>query len=388
MRKTRRVRWIGILAVGLALLVGFAAVGQWPPVPQPPPGGFTPIDHISPLSVLSIAGKTPATTSTGAPTVQFSVVTIELDGFDLDGPPQVVVFDDVTNEAFFETHFIGSSNPADEPAQKLSFSIQLAYDRNPWANPGKEPSERVSRIEVSNAHGTQTFYVKLKAGIFVVPVVWHNVVEPGGQNYVEQIYTSNGLGAVYELFMTAPTIPSYSGMYFHPSLGTDMNTIWGQAGIQFHLLDVTLPYAPGEIVDFVDPSAGHTSSASEPCSTGWSPADAFNSPEGVDIYAVYSLKGSGGSAIGGLGNCFGYGSVYIAAGAPGGGNDAFTSTFNSAPGRAILVAHEFGHFLGSLAHTTTTNLMNPYLGDWEMTQAQIDQVRQQIKNRGSYLEGK
>jgi len=382
MRKTSRVRWIGIAAVGLVLQVSFVTFGQWPlPSLQTVSDVVTLISDIAPLTVTSIAGKTPAKTTGTAPTVSFSVIQLELDGFDRDGPPKVTVLDNVTDEVIFETGFKAIESTVNQTPSKMSFPIQLAYDTDPWSNPGKEPKAILSRIEISNAHGTQTFYVKLKAGIFVVPILWHNVLEPGDQNPMDTIKAGVWLDAAFDLFMTAPQNPDYSNqIYWDTSTASDVNTIWGRAGIQFHLINATLPYGVGQIENIVYPKKGESSSADILCNVGWSPATKFNSPDAVDIYCVGSLVDSSGTSIAGVGNCFSNGSVYI--------RDGAFSGRSSSGARAALVAHEFGHFLGGLTHLASADrLMHKDALGWELTSSEISKVRQVIKNRGSYFEG-
>ncbi len=119
------------------------------------------------------------------------------------------------------------------------------------------------------------------------------------------------------------------------------------------------------------------------CSKGWT-AD-YNSKSAVDIYGIYTLSGGGRDADG-IGNCRAEGYVLIRAlNDPATQEPGFSSPLGNKAGRANLVAHEFGHFLASLPHKNDSlNLMHSMLGSAILEPAQIDLVRQRIKNFGTF----
>jgi hypothetical protein len=304
------------------------------------------------------------------PTFSFAVIEIEIQDFDLDVPPEIKIYDETTNQLIDNITFY-PRGPCLWKRITARMPIFLAYDTNPWNNVNQEPDSRISRIELHMPllNHVETVYAKLKEGIFVVPVVWHNIAESSTNGAV---YVDNQ--DVIDLFWTPPTIKGY----VQGAIVTDVNTIWAQAGIQFRLINTNVPFSKSSIPTHIVYPPDKSSVMGNSGILGWKAN--FNSPDGVDIYAIYKVKYS--EDFWGIGNCFGQGHVLIKADNPKFLDPGFSD--NSAAARAALVAHEFGHYLGGLGHEATVynNLMYGGLGDWKLEQYQIDQVRKEIKKRG------
>jgi hypothetical protein len=305
------------------------------------------------------------------PIFSFAVIEIEIQDFDLDVPPEIKIFDETTNQLIDSLTFKHTWGPCLWEKIPLRIPIFLAYDTNPWNNVNQEPDSRISRIELHMPllNHVETVYAKLKEGIFVVPVFWHNIAESGTNGAV---YVDNQ--DVFDLFWTAPTIKGY----VQGAIATDVNTIWAQADIQFRLINTNVPFSKNSIPTHIAYPPDKSSAIGSYCGVEWKTN--FNSPGAVDIYAVYNLKNS--ACAWGIGNCWAQGFVLIKADNPKFLDPGFSGS--SASLQAELVAHEFGHYLGGLGHEATVynNLMYGGLGDWKLEQYQIDQVRNTIKKRG------
>jgi hypothetical protein len=376
-------RGVWFLAL-LALAAGSIRCGA-PPSPTPSsPTPSTVIEEdvclkaIADLTTPKIGkvGGIPAANAkdkTNPPAFKYAVIELEILDYDKNAPPIIKVFDEQTNQPLDTVEFRPLRFPCEAPIPKLIVPIFLAYDSDPWKNTDKEPAERITRIELHMPvlNHVETAYAKLNKGIFVVPVFWHNVAESSRNG---EVYVDNQ--DVVDLFWKQPK--EYDSAIPAP----DVNSIWGQAGVQFRLLNTSVPFhlasIPTQVVESPDKS-----SASD-CLVGWTKN--LSDKEGVDIYAVYKLT-SGGADVHGIGNCFAQGHILLKAGNPNFSNPG-------SPTDPTTVAHEFGHYLGGLCHVDQAycqqqhnadpgnNLMTLFLSGWKLEPSQIAQVRQQIKYKG------
>ena len=308
------------------------------------------------------------------PVFKHAIIELELLDFNKNVPAEVRIFDNTTGQLIDNIKFKPLLSPC-VSNETLPVPIFLAYDRKPWTKSNTEPLSPITRIEVymPTLGQSETAYAKLKDGTFVVPVVWHDIAEfeNGGQVYVDKDY-------VKDLFWSIP-----SGNY------EDVNSIWAQAGIQIRLISLNIPFHLNSIPTHLVKSPDKSNASN--CLPGWQKS--FSDTEGVDLYAVYRLSFLGGDAHG-VGNCFGQGHIFIKAGNPNGLNPGFTDKLTGPGGRAWLVAHEFGHYLGYLNHEDTiwNNLMSSGADGWKLEQYQIDLARDRLKKNvvqhGGYNEKK
>jgi hypothetical protein len=325
-----------------------------------------------PPKITMFGGAPPSTSAQSAPSSKFAILGLEITDFDPAIPPEIRVFDD-------------TEGPAAEPKEKIAFTavtaapcppvsnltvpVFQAYDETPFQRPGNEPRATLTRVEVHHPKLTQpiiTFF-RMEKGVFVVPVYWHDIAEAAvGKAYVDP-------KQVMELFWTIPRDPVYGA-------ADDVNSIWSQANVQFRLTNNGIPFRLSNIPTHIVPAPQKSRVVG--CSKGWT-AD-YNSKAAVDIYGIYTLSGGGGDADG-IGNCRAEGYVLIRANDPATQEPGFSSPLGNKAGRANLVAHEFGHFLASLPHKNDSlNLMHSMLGSAILEPAQIDLVRQRIKNFGTF----
>jgi len=316
--------------------------------------------------VVGSVGGVPATKAkikATPPTYEYAVIDLEILNFDLNAPPLIKIFDEKKpNLEIDRVEFQPLTTQAVAPFPKLNVPIFLAYDHNPWQRTECEPETRITRIEVHMPllDHVETVYAQLQEGTFVVPVFWHNIAEStkNGMVYVNNIDTIN-------LFWKAPKkIMPYD----------TINSIWVQGKIQFRLMNTRVPFHPASIpTHIVDPP--NEKSIATDCDLGWK--QNFSSPIGIDIYAVYDLNSklvphAPGCGPVGIGNCFKEGFVLIKA-------DSDYANVWYQEGRAQLLAHEFGHYLGALPHhPDPDNLMHKSCG-WKLEQNQIDDARWRLK---------
>ena len=320
---------------------------------------------------LGKIGNEPAVASKNdAKTFNYAIVEVEIVDFDPANPVEIRIYDDThttSNQPLETVKFHPHKKAPCPPLKTLRVPVFLAHDPDPWSRVDKEPEERTTRIEVHHAALEQslTAYAKLVKGTFVVPVYWHNTADAGDRSYVDPLH-------VMELFWTAPT-----GLHHN-----DLNSIWAEANVQFRLLNTGIPFHVGSIPAHIIKPPEH-SPASSLCQVGWS--QNYNSTKGVDVYTVYNL--SGGDPAG-IGNCRAEGFVLLKAHNPNSQPDAgFTDPMWNAEARAVLVAHEFGHYLAALPHKDiSNNLMHSMLGGWDLDQSQIGLARQRIKDFGNFNE--
>jgi hypothetical protein len=298
------------------------------------------------------------------PTFKYAIIELKILNFDLNSPPLLKIFDEQTNQLLETIKFVAS--PTSNQLLNLKVPIFLSHDTDPWSNVDKEPKACITRIELHMPvlNYVQVVYAKLKEGIFVVPVYWHNVADKS-KNWKAFVDNMD----VIDLFWRAPP-----GADFYC-----VNSIWAQAGIQFRLVNTSVPFILASIPTHYL-QAPDTSHASD-CDPTWTPD--LSSPKGVDIYAIYDLKADNDPDADGCGNCWANGHILIRAGDPKQSDPGFTDKLMTIEGRAILVAHEFGHYLGILGHQDNVydNLMNRQLSGAVLEKFQIDQTRQQIKCR-------
>ncbi len=175
-------------------------------------------------------------------------------------------------------------------------------------------------VPLDAAQPIEVVYAKLKKGVYVVPIVWHNVVESTAAPH--SLLANEKF---FKFFCVAP-----SGSLDLPQGAPDVNSLWAQAGIQFRLVDMNgtgldrpwqLVSVPTHVVYPPDKSTYDTLQAK----TGW--GQNYNSSAAVDIYAVNKID----NLTGGWGGSFASGRVFVIA-----GNET-----------ASLMAHELGHYLGS-----------------------------------------
>ncbi len=305
-----------------------------------------------------------AKSKSNPPVSDYAIVELEILNYDKNFPPVIKIFDEQTNQQIDSITFRSLPYPC-EPviSTPLKVPIFLSYDKTPWKRPDQEPQSRITRIELPMKIINQVdiVYIQLKKGVFVVPVVWHNVTTSSnkGISYVNNNH-------IKDMFWTAPT-----GMNFN-----DINSIWAQADIQFRLLSLNVPFRLSNISTHV-----LNKSSANNCTIGWNAN--ISDKNGVDIYGVYDLKFQG-SNVSGVGNCFNEGRILIDAGQ----NSLFTSKNTQAGGRAALVAHEFGHYLGSLPHNLTDpdNLMQNSPG-WKISSSQRQLVRKRLKEKIMQVQG-
>ncbi len=374
----RRQRHAIVMMLGAGLLLASTATtfGQPWPIPQPELIDFKGLCIKTEGAIVSpklgnIGGKPAAASKLAANTFNYAIVEAEILDFDPVFPPEIRIFDDTQGTAVqpLETiEFAPYTKTPCPPLKTLRVPLFLAYDPDPWSRAKKEPEARITRIELHHGTLSQPFtaYAKLKEGIFVVPVYWHNVAEAGGKSYVNPLH-------VMELFWTAPT-----GLHHN-----DVNSIWAQADVQFRLVNTSIPFHVSSIPTHVIDSSEHSSASK--CQVGWN--QNYNNNKGVDLYTIYDL--SNGNPTG-IGNCRAQRYVLIKAHNPNtSAVSGLTDPLWNAEGRAILVAHEFGHYLAALPHKNTwNNLMHSMLGEWVLDQSQIDLARQRIKDFGTYNESK
>lgn len=180
------------------------------------------------------------------------------------------------------------------------------------------PLARRSRIDVWHYyHPVSSGYLTLQAGIFVVPVFYHDV-GPAGEDYWATLFR---FFIIRDIFWGAPST------YYN---GYQLNSIWQQAGVQFHLVGM----ARHDLATGVA-SNGDTSD----CSFDWDPPDAstYNVDNAVDLYRVNTIDGASGTyGMGFFSHCGMRGHL------------AITDLF---PGPTEwLIGHEFGHYLAALPH--------------------------------------
>lgn len=349
------------------------------------PDPFKVTDHISkPISDLvnptigTVAGgKAKDAKNPSKPlTSPYAIIELEIINYDKNVPPIIKIFDDKSNKLSETVTFAPLTTTIEQPIN-LKVPLCLAYDKTPFDNPNKEPEARISRIELHMPalDYSESVYVKLyddkhKWGIFVVPVYWHNVAESGKNSYVNNQH-------VIDLFWTPPT-----GYY------NDVNSIWAQAGIQFRLLNTSVPFRLVDIPTHVS-EPPHKSYAEDCLKPKWMknldyPEAGY--PEAVHIFTVYKLIDSKAPADG-IGNCRHCGYILIRADDPNLPKPGFTDKKKSPKGRACLVAHEFGHFLGYLPHEESSygNLMNPAASDPKLKDSQAKLARDRLKKDGYHL---
>ena len=141
-------------------------------------------------------------------------------------------------------------------------------------------------------------------------------------------------------------------------------------GVPFNLGDI-----PTHILNLPDKAEA------KGCQIMWQ--NTLSNKKGVDIYAFDNLMDAGGIKRAGIGNCLSDGYVLIEAPAKPGG------ALNT-----IVVAHEFGHYLGQMCHVDQgncgsnyniqthemmDNLMHSMSADWELKDLQVKEIRQRLK---------
>jgi hypothetical protein len=325
-----------------------------------------------PPKVTSFGGAPPSAYVQGAPSSKFAILGLEVTDFDPAMPPEIWIFDDTDGPAAApkEKIIFAAATAAPCPAlTKLTVPVFQAYDEKPFQRPDKEPRATLTRVEVHHPKlliQPTVAFSRMEKGVFVVPVYWHNIAEEAvGKAHVDP-------KQVMELFWSIPKDPVYGS-------ADDVNSIWSQAKIQFRLMNDAIPFRLSDIPTHVVPAP--QKSRVDHCKKGWT-AD-YNNKAAVDIYGLYALGGN--SDPEGIGNCRAEGYVLIRADDPATLRPGFSSPVNNAAGRAILVAHEFGHFLASLPHKDDSlNLMHSMLGSATLEPAQGDLARQRIKNFGTF----
>lgn len=305
-------------------------------------------------------------------TSPYAIIELEIINYDRNAPPIIKIFDEKSNQLSDMVTFAPLTTTI-EPPINLKVPLCLVYDKTPFDNPNKEPEARISRIELhmpalnySESAYVKLYDVKHKWGIFVVPVYWHNVAESGNNSYVNNQH-------VIDLFWTPPTGKHYN----------DVNSIWTQAGIQFRLLNTSVPFRLVDIPTHVlEPP--HKSYAEDCLKPKW--MKNLDHPEAADIFTVYDLIDNTAS-VHGIGNCRNYGYILIRANDPNLSNPGFTDKYYTPEGRACLIAHEFGHFLGYLPHETShfDNLMLPGANGSKLKDYQVKLVRDRLKKYGYHL---
>lgn len=301
------------------------------------------------------------------PTFNYAIIDLKILNFDPFAPPLLKIFDEQTNQLLETIKFRGTTSL--KPLVNLTVPIFLSYDTDPWSNVNKEPKACITRIELHMPilNYVQVAYAKLKGGIFVVPVYWHNVADKS-QNWKVFVDPMD----VIDLFWRAPPGPDFQCV----------NSIWAQADIQFRLINTSVPFILASIPThhLKDPNTSYSVNCLP--IPNWTTN--YSSPKGVDIYAIYKLKVFNDSSADGCGRCWPQGHILIRAGDPNHLDPGFTSKSNSPGHRAELVAHEFGHYLGELEHRNDLydNLMHGQLAGPKLLQYQIDQTRDYIKSRG------
>jgi len=164
-----------------------------------------------------------------------------------------------------------------------------------------------------------TAYVTLQAGVYVVPVYYTDIATTYNQTALAARYL-----AVTNAFWTVPTTCIENG---------DVNSIWHQADVQFHLVGNN---------SFLE-SSSNVVTATCTRSFPW-----HTVTTAVDLYGVETIDGV--TTILGYGACRTSGFVAVA-----------SPQLNQMPallGKSELIAHEFGHYLGNLGESTGYNLMN------------------------------
>ena len=160
-----------------------------------------------------------------------------------------------------------------------------------------------------------------------------------------------------------------------------------QANIQFRLINTSVPFILYSIPThrLQDPDKSY----SFDCVPNPDWTLDYRSTKGVDIYAVYKLSCNNDPNADGCGGCFAQGHILIRAGNPNQQDPGFTDKFNTPNSRALLVAHELGHYLGIPGHRDDLcdNLMTKGLNGPNLVQEQINQTRNFIKSHG-YNENK
>lgn len=196
--------------------------------------------------------------------------------------------------------------------------------------------------------------MKIKPGVFVVPVLYHDILASGDTDYFGALLR---MVRVLNVFWTEPSASN--------SNNGDINSIWHQADIQLQLV--------GWDWQLLDPGETSALTSTATCSFGWLPRNRYNSTTAVDLYSVSSLDGG----IAGYGTCRAQGFVVVEAG------KLTRSTVPHPQAESQLVAHEFGHYLGGLPHVSlpADNLMAD-TGPWgpSLTATQVQSARQYVAN--------
>lgn len=313
-----------------------------------------------------------ATSKQNAPVFNHAILALEIMDFNAKVPPQIKVFDEnVPLEPIYVISFSPFSGST--TLQTVKVEIFLAYDSTPWLRTNNKPEERTTRIEVhmpilNPENPIETVYAKFKEGIYVVPVTWHNVKEPGDYfNYKDN-------NKAFKLFCVPPTVSNLG----YPQNASDVNSFFAQANIQFRLVDqegsgLNRPWAWSEIQTHIVNPPDKSAASSGNCQVKWNPN--YNSSKAVDIYVINNFEG----LTGGFGGCFPKGQIYLVKGGE----------------SSQLVAHELGHYLGSGMeinhhypswHTKKgqelpfDNIMNGNAAGFQFEQWQIDKFQERIKD--------
>jgi hypothetical protein len=318
------------------------------------------------------------------PTFKYAIVGLDIQDFDANAPPFIRIYDETNKKEIEIIEFPPVRYPCVAPKLLSDIPVFLSYDKDPWNRAGQEPKTIITRIELHMPllNHVDTVYAKLEAeletkkgefekkGVLVVPVAWHNIIEPNDVVYIDK-------EDVRDVFWTVPNGKDYD----------NINSIFAHAGIQFHLTTISVPFhlhsIPTHVVSPPDKSSA------DRCDIGWK--QDLSDPKAVDIYAVDQLGHAG------FGGCFHKGHVLIE-----GASHSYFVTVGPEE-RAILVAHEFGHYLGSLCHVDAVakdpskplwmpckeqynanvndNLMTSYLAGWKLEVGQIQDLRKSLKSK-------
>jgi hypothetical protein len=324
------------------------------------------IDNIAKPLIVSIGeySTIEIKNKTNIPSFEYALVELEIQDYDNNIPPIIKLFDEETNTLIETIEFDANTQYYENPIN-LKVPIFLSYDNTPWSNPNQEPNSKVTRIELhlDVIDHIDTAYASLAEGVYVVPVYWHNIAESqnNGAVYVDTL-------DIYEIFFTPPNGNNWESI----------NTIWGQAKIQFRLMNTGIPFKIKSIPTHIlySPEKSYINH----WDLGWK--GQFSSNEGVDIFAVYDIDSYNDTNVIGIGNTFSKGWIAIKAGNPNHYNAGFTDKQRNSYAQAQLVAHEFGHYLGSLPHVSDfNNLMTSDAGGYELNEGQIELVRQRLNVR-------
>jgi len=331
-------------------------------------------------NIVTVAGfaAAQAKDKLNPPTTPFVIANLEIQNYEPNAPPIIKVFDEQSSKLLSTTKFTPILDIV-EPPINLKIPLCLVYDKTPFDNPNKEPEARISRIELHMPvlNYIETTYVKLfdkqrNWGIFVVPVYWHNITEKG-----KPLYMNNK--DVIDLFWTRPaSLTDYK----------DVNTIWAQAGFQFHLLNTSVPFnyraIPNHVLDTPHKSEVHSSGPPP-----W--LYQYTDVKAVDVFTVYRITAFSDPYAEGWGGGYGQGSVYLKAGYPYSKNPGLSGLNSQIYGKAMLVAHEFGHYLGHPGHSSGPydNLMLKGGGGGpKLEESQIQMIRIHVKGLQSFNEKK